>query len=267
MQILGVGQINFWQGGSLWIGLAKSGVPPHAHYALQFSVGLKGPIRIRAGSDGWQERPAVFVPSNVPHAFDASGSIVANIFCEPDSRLGRQLLRRFGTDAPAFIDAGEAAAITAGLTRAYAGPVDDDTLNEEAIEVLRHLAATSLPVPSPDARVERAIAEIQRRLDRPISLDEIADAVHLSPSRLRHMFTESTGMPFRPFILWSRLQKALQLAVAGESWTAAAHAANFSDSAHLTRTFRRMFGVAPTALGTARDTATAPAALRTGEPG
>ena len=34
----------------------------------------------------------------------------------------------------------------------------------------------------------------------------------------------------------------------GSPLTRAAHEAGFSDSAHLSRTFRRMFGVAPTAL-------------------
>jgi AraC-like DNA-binding protein len=34
----------------------------------------------------------------------------------------------------------------------------------------------------------------------------------------------------------------------GQSWTAAAHDAGFADSAHLSRTCRRMFGFAPAAL-------------------
>jgi AraC-like DNA-binding protein len=36
--------------------------------------------------------------------------------------------------------------------------------------------------------------------------------------------------------------------LAGESWTRAAYAANFADSAHLSRTFKRMFGVVPASL-------------------
>lgn len=34
----------------------------------------------------------------------------------------------------------------------------------------------------------------------------------------------------------------------GSSLTEAAHAAGFADSAHFSRTFRRMFGVAPASL-------------------
>jgi AraC-like DNA-binding protein len=34
----------------------------------------------------------------------------------------------------------------------------------------------------------------------------------------------------------------------GQSWTAAAQEAGFADSAHLSRTCRRMFGIAPVTL-------------------
>jgi AraC-like DNA-binding protein len=49
-------------------------------------------------------------------------------------------------------------------------------------------------------------------------------------------------------VLWTRLNVAIQFAMAGQSWTEAAHGAGSVDSAHLTRTFRRMFGMNPAAL-------------------
>ena len=38
----------------------------------------------------------------------------------------------------------------------------------------------------------------------------------------------------------------------GASWTGAAHEAGFADSAHLTRTFVRMFGINPADLSNVR---------------
>jgi AraC-like DNA-binding protein len=64
-----------------------------------------------------------------------------------------------------------------------------------------------------------------------------------------HAFTESVGIPVRPYILWLRLQLAACDLVDGASITAAAYHAGFSDAAHLTRTFRRMLGVTPSDLG------------------
>ena len=54
---------------------------------------------------------------------------------------------------------------------------------------------------------------------------------------------EETGLPFRTYVLWRRLMKAVEIRAAGESLTEAAHQAGFSDSAHFSRTFLRMFGV------------------------
>jgi AraC-like DNA-binding protein len=51
-------------------------------------------------------------------------------------------------------------------------------------------------------------------------------------------------------ILWLRLQRAACDVMDGASVTAAAHRAG--DSAHLTRTFRRMLGVTPTDLALRR---------------
>jgi AraC-like DNA-binding protein len=74
----------------------------------------------------------------------------------------------------------------------------------------------------------------------------LAAAVHLSPGRFRHLFVTETGVSCKAYILWERLNVALALGFGGASWTEAAHAANFADSAHLSRTCRRMFGMAPT---------------------
>jgi AraC-like DNA-binding protein len=81
-----------------------------------------------------------------------------------------------------------------------------------------------------------------------MSLAEAAALAHLSPSRFRHLFVAETGTTFRAYVLWVRIQHAIVDMMAGRSWTDAAHAAGFADSAHLNRTFRRMFGISPSML-------------------
>ena len=72
-------------------------------------------------------------------------------------------------------------------------------------------------------------------------------AVALSPSRFRHLSVE-TGTTFRAYLLWLRLNLAIESWMAGKSWTGAAQEAGFADSAHLTRTFKRMFRIAHASL-------------------
>jgi AraC-like DNA-binding protein len=55
-------------------------------------------------------------------------------------------------------------------------------------------------------------------------------------------------MGLRQYILWRRFVSVWQHRMDGASLAAAAHAAGFADSAHLTRTSRRMFGIAPSAM-------------------
>ncbi|MFI6501178.1 helix-turn-helix transcriptional regulator [Nonomuraea typhae] len=95
-----------------------------------------------------------------------------------------------------------------------------------------------------------ALGVIASTLPAPVRLAAVARAVHLSESRLAHLFTEELGLPFRPYVLWERLRVALTSAAQGASLITAAHEAGFSDAAHLTRTVRRMMGDTPSALAT-----------------
>jgi AraC family transcriptional regulator len=99
-----------------------------------------------------------------------------------------------------------------------------------------------------DALIRNAREFISQRLNGPITLARLAHAMHRSPSRLAHRFREATGVPLRRYVLWRRLRVAGEAAMRGSTLTAAAHAAGFADSAHLSRTFRSMFGVTPSFL-------------------
>lgn len=89
---------------------------------------------------------------------------------------------------------------------------------------------------------------MRERLGVAIPLNSIAREVHLSPERFRHLFIEETGVGFRAFLLWLRLEYSLTSYVAGSTLTEAAYAGGFADSAHLSRTFKRMFGITPASV-------------------
>jgi AraC-like DNA-binding protein len=194
----------------------------------------------------WVEYPGVVIAPDTPHAFKAPGRVVANILFEPESPAGRSLLSRYGDQGIAALSAEEVSRLVAPLARAYEAESSDAEIIAIARGVIAELAGVERKPGATDPRVLKAIAYIRTHLDEPISLPSIADAVHLSPGRLRHLFVSETGVSCKAFVLWERLNVALALGFGGTSWTEAAHAANFADSAHLTRTCRRMFGMAPT---------------------
>ncbi|WP_046354117.1 helix-turn-helix domain-containing protein [Pseudoalteromonas luteoviolacea] len=72
---------------------------------------------------------------------------------------------------------------------------------------------------------------------------EVAQKYHLSESRFLHLFSGQVGISWRPYLLWRRMLCALLTMQKGASATEAAFSAGFSDSAHLSRTFKNTFGM------------------------
>lgn len=71
----------------------------------------------------------------------------------------------------------------------------------------------------------------------------VAQKMGLSESRFLHLFKQQMHIPWRPYLLWRRLLCAVNAIQKGRSATEAAYIAGFSDSAHLSRTFRNNFGM------------------------
>ncbi|MCW5777615.1 MAG: helix-turn-helix domain-containing protein [Phycisphaeraceae bacterium] len=248
MQIAGIGRIIFWEGGSVWVGLATAVIPEHAHHAIQLTFALRGGLRFRSVDGSWAAYDAAMIPADLPHSFDAGGSVVGHIFVDPESAFGRGVRQRFGDGAIMSLPAEEAVPLGASILAALERGASDEELVGVAREGMAKLTTGVVSARPSEPRVVRAIEAIRSRLDASMTLGDIARVSHLSPGRFRHLFVAETGVPFKTYVLWLRLDRALSSYAAGGSWTDAAHAANFADSAHLTRTLRRMFGLAPSSL-------------------
>lgn len=100
----------------------------------------------------------------------------------------------------------------------------------------------------PDRRMQAAIDALTRAPEQVTHVAALALAAGLSASRFQLLFKRATGVPFRRFRNWTRLRAALAAAQRGASLTAAAHAAGFASSAHLSTAFKDMFGMTPSQL-------------------
>ena len=250
MKPTATGRILFWRGGSLWIGLAGEPSGFHAHHAVQLTLPFPGGrVRFQSPSGRWTNYSAALVVADQPHAFEARGQLVAQIFVEPESLDGRQLQRRCGDEGIVALPAGALEQQTAGLATAYERRASDAALIASARAAIATLSG-AIPEPKndPDARITRALELIRERLGEKIPLTAAAAAVHLSPDRFRHLFMRETGLGFRPYVLWLRLECSLAAYVAGQTLTEAAYIGGFADSAHFSRTFKSMFGITPASV-------------------
>lgn len=77
------------------------------------------------------------------------------------------------------------------------------------------------------------------------SLSEIAKRLGLSHSRTTHLFTSSIGLSLKSYLYWRKIAFAGEMLPAQDSLTDIAHNSGFSDSAHLSRTWKNKFGMSP----------------------
>lgn len=246
--IAGIGRVLLWSGGSLWIGRDVGRSNSHAHHAIQIALAMDSRFLMSTGEGDWREHHAAIVMPHRSHRFDGCGGRTAMIFVEPETGHGRLLLKRYGTNDITDLTADVAETLVTPLRAAYRAGAPNEALIAISHEGVAALAGPTPNVASVDPRIASAIAWVRGRLDQPVSLSDAASVANLSPSRFRHLFVAQTGVSFRAYLLWARVETAVGAAMSGLSWTAAAHEAGFADSAHLSRTCRRMFGFAPASI-------------------
>lgn len=246
---LGRAKLAMGQGVSVWVLEAHEGFGDahfHAHHAIQITLSLSGALML-ADQAATMREPAIAVAADAPHRFEAHGLLVF-IFVEPESRAGRALDRMlFAGASLSAIDAEALEPLVAPLRATFEPGLDTAALLAAGRAVVEQLAPGG-PVPLPDDRIRRVIEQATARPDRSLESAAMAAGVHLSPSRLRHLFVEQTGLAFKTYQLWLRLVRAIDVYAQGASLTEAAHQAGFSDSAHFSRTFKRTFGLPATTL-------------------
>jgi AraC-like DNA-binding protein len=187
--------------------------------------GLDRPLIVLAGGERI-EADMVMIRPDIEHSVEICGRARVLYFdglAFPfDSAVASRLPRRFNSLA----------------TDALEGSVD-------ATWELRHRLADHEELCPPEiAKIVEDI--ISDPMDR-MSQIELANRIGMERTRALRSFKRATGMTFRAFKNWAGVQAAAREIARGELVRTAALDAGFSDSAHLTRSFRIAFGTTPSA--------------------
>jgi AraC-like DNA-binding protein len=247
-QSVWAGRVYVGVGRALYVG-AASDTSPHAHHAIQICVAVEGSFRLRPGPESpWRRHRGVVIRSDQRHQLDGSGCEVVIVYLEPESQEGRRLaVGRPGGPIQAVPPAA-VRAIRAATAAAASREVDSEAALRLCRDILAQLGVRLERSGAPDDRVRRALVAIRADPTRRWKVAELAEAARLSSRRFREVFSSQVGMSCRQYLLWTRLNSALRQLASGASLTEVALAAGFADAAHLTRTFRRMVGIVPSAI-------------------
>ncbi|WP_408589835.1 helix-turn-helix domain-containing protein [Novosphingobium sp.] len=93
----------------------------------------------------------------------------------------------------------------------------------------------------------RIVARLRAEFDQPLRLDQLASESNVSRSQLERDFRRVFAMSLRDFLSRTRMEQALELLDRGTSVASIAYACGYSDHSSFTRTFRKVFGIAPSA--------------------
>jgi AraC-like DNA-binding protein len=244
---LSVPRWYLWEGGFVLTASAKGIVPVHAHHAIQIVIALEGCVAIR-GSDGdWRESRGFVVRPDAEHSFDCNGAFGVMLFVDPESSDGAWLSASLRQDITHVTEA-RLGGIVPDLRTFTAAPDETEDIAGVVRRCVHGLRPGLAPARRMDPRVTTVLDAIRTSDELRMSLEQAAQLAFLSPTRFAHVFKDQVGLPFSRYMLWRKLTRAMVAVASERTIAAAAHAADFADAAHLTRTFYQMFGMAPSVL-------------------
>lgn len=241
------GTLYIWPDGVLFEGRDLLATARHRHFPASLIFALDGPFRYRTGTDAtWHSGRGVVLAPNVDNQVDGSGHRLAVLLVDPESQSwGR--LRHLVDDGPVTeLPSAVVDTLAARATAVLGEPGFAPARLWDAV-----FALVGRPEPAEarhDTRVVRVLEHLKAHFLEKPPVRVLAKAGGLSGWRLVRVFKQQMGLSLRRYVLWLRVRHVFFMLALGHNLTAAAHEAGFADAAHLSRTFRHMFGLAPSTL-------------------
>lgn len=133
----------------------------------------------------------------------------------------------------------------------HPGPLQAVTIAAQVVQLLLNvIACAHAPTETsghPDD-IAGCLAYIERCLEQPVALEELAEETGLSLSRFKAKFKQVVGIPPAEYLLRRKISRAKELLRDGCSVTDVAHTLGFSSSQYFATVFKRFTGTSPGAI-------------------
>ena len=236
--------------------LTDHAFPRHSHDGFGVGVMAAGAQRSWSGI-GWVEAEAGDVitvnPGEMHDGAPIGGARGWRMLYLDPALVARELVDE-GEGQPEIVRPALRDPVLVGLfaclfARATAAVPEPLALEEDLLRTLARLLRRHGTRTRPVSRAAPSVALARQRLDEapeaPATLAELAALSGVSRFQLLRGFARETGTTPHAYLLQRRVRLARQLLIAGHAPAEAAQDAGFADQSHMTRAFRRQFGVTP----------------------
>lgn len=242
-------QIHLWPYRALYYGDSPDN-DVHSHHAVQVCIGVEGELSAYDEQNDQTSRGrCLSISQDLKHKIIAKNTKVIALYFEPEYQQNQTFIAAI-TKFP-----GEGVKNIPLTTDQLEEMTHNLELDRSAISVWEELFRTvgcdvvkDPPLQTEDKRVRRVIDTVTEKKGKDVDLSLLSEKAFLSPGRLTHLFKQETGISISKFIAWWRVRAAINLLSKGTTLTYAAHASGFSDLPHMSKTFRQLFGFAPSSL-------------------
>lgn len=215
----------------------------HSHAMLQITIACEEPFK------AFIEHQAVccsgiIIDSNTLHSFKGVSQTQLFFLVDPTSDFGVYLKKAYLKDKQFFILSDKMVKNAIQELNKFPLPFLNQSdyfifLNSFVqIFQFKHYDSINL-----NSTIKELIISINSSFPNVINIDALATQVHLSQSRISHLFKENTGIALYSYILMQKLKNAISLIFQGNSITNAALQSGFDSSSHFAFVCKKMLGM------------------------
>jgi AraC family transcriptional regulator len=244
---LDVPKFYVWDGGFFVLARNSGVVPTSQLQVVKVVIRLDGSLSVADSSGESRSGTGFVIRHDIERSWVIENAQTAAIFVDPESVEGLWLRSSLPSDITIVPEPRLQQCVEA-LHTFIERPFESMEIGRLIRLCVHSLCAGAPPARRLDARVTRVLQSIRASDDLRISLESAASQACLSPGRFAHLFKQQVGLPFRRYMLWRKLTRAMMSIAREGTITTAAQAADFADAAHLTRSFYATFGLPPSAI-------------------
>ena len=221
----------------------------YSHHALKIAFAMENDRFCIQHSQSTSSVDAAIIKPDYPHHIDTHDTWHALLLINPESEQAKSIIDRYLYNTNTYHPNIGTIKTAKKLLAPFINNSNDSFLaGQTIIKLIANFTDHSVNRNTVEPRIQVIIDQINNCNGSLPSINHLAEQVSLSTSRLSHLFSQEMGVSLKQYLLWQKLYHAGSRIATGELIMEAAVAAGFSDAAHFTRKFTKIFGLPPSKI-------------------